>query len=97
MQRNKDNLNILMVVYESDRTPGVGRQCEVHCVLLSLYCITSLLHLQTVNRVIIWGNHSSTQYPDARNATADVNGSTQVRIMCVMYAKLCTGDIICTT
>ena len=27
-----------------------------------------------VKNVIIWGNHSSTQFPDLRHATAHVNG-----------------------
>jgi len=30
-----------------------------------------------VKNVIIWGNHSSTQFPDAANAVANVNGSEQ--------------------
>lgn len=29
-----------------------------------------------VKNVIIWGNHSSTQFPDAKHASVDVNGST---------------------
>lgn len=29
-----------------------------------------------VKNVIIWGNHSSTQFPDAKHATADLNGNT---------------------
>ena len=28
-----------------------------------------------VKNVIIWGNHSSTQFPDARSATATINGT----------------------
>ncbi|XP_067942569.1 malate dehydrogenase, cytoplasmic-like [Watersipora subatra] len=33
--------------------------------------------VNAVQNVVIWGNHSSTQYPDARHATAEVNGVTQ--------------------
>lgn len=39
-----------------------------------------LLHVQQVAKVknvIIWGNHSSTQYPDAAHATVEVNGTTK--------------------
>ena len=28
-----------------------------------------------VQNVIIWGNHSSTQFPDASHATVEMNGS----------------------
>lgn len=33
--------------------------------------------VEAVQRTVIWGNHSSTQYPDPRHATVEVNGSTQ--------------------
>ncbi|XP_014209769.1 malate dehydrogenase, cytoplasmic [Copidosoma floridanum] len=33
--------------------------------------------VEKVQNVIIWGNHSSTQYPDAAHATVEVNGVTQ--------------------
>ena len=39
--------------------------------------IASRLGLQIgqVNNVIIWGNHSSTQYPDVNHGTVTMNGS----------------------
>lgn len=30
-----------------------------------------------MKNVIIWGNHSSTQYPDAAHATVEISGSTK--------------------
>ena len=29
-----------------------------------------------VQKVIIWGNHSSTQFPDVRHATVNIGGKT---------------------
>lgn len=31
---------------------------------------------KNVRNVIIWGNHSSTQYPDVRHASATLDGSS---------------------
>lgn len=35
------------------------------------------LQVDKVKNVIIWGNHSSTQYPDAKHATVDLEGSSK--------------------
>lgn len=32
--------------------------------------------IDKVKNVIIWGNHSSTQFPDARHASVDLNGKS---------------------
>ncbi|WAR18985.1 MDHC-like protein [Mya arenaria] len=36
-------------------------------------------NVNDVNKVIIWGNHSATQYPDVRFATAVKNGATMIQ------------------
>ncbi|XP_047001858.1 malate dehydrogenase, cytoplasmic [Schistocerca americana] len=36
--------------------------------------------VSAVRNVIIWGNHSSTQFPDARNATADIGKGAPVPV-----------------
>lgn len=33
--------------------------------------------IQSVKNVIIWGNHSSTQFPDAKNATVNIGGASK--------------------
>lgn len=33
------------------------------------------VNIASVKNVIIWGNHSSTQFPDARHATVDISGT----------------------
>lgn len=38
-----------------------------------------------VQNVVIWGNHSSTQYPDPRNASVTVNGQKQVNQLSYIY------------
>lgn len=43
-----------------------------------LQSISQYSSSQAVQRVVIWGNHSSTQYPDARHGTVTVNDQTQV-------------------
>jgi len=36
-----------------------------------------------VKNVIIWGNHSSTQYPDVNHATVDMDGTEKAVVACV--------------
>lgn len=49
-----------------------------------------------VNKVVIWGNHSSTQFPDVGNATATVGGAQKSVVDAVSDEAWLTGDFIST-
>lgn len=47
-----------------------------------------------VKNVIIWGNHSSTQYPDVHHAKVDVNGAETDAYDAVKDEAWLRGDFI---
>lgn len=47
-----------------------------------------------VKNVIIWGNHSSTQYPDVHHATVQVNGKDVAAYNAVKDDAWLQGDFI---
>jgi len=51
---------------------------------------------EDVKNVIIWGNHSSTQFPDVRHATVAVNGQDAKAVDAVKDLVWLTGDFIST-
>lgn len=62
------------------------------------YQIASKLGLpvDAVKNVIIWGNHSSTQYPDAKHAVVTVNGASKSAWDAIGDAAYLQGDFIST-
>merc|ERR1712002_1443022 len=54
------------------------------------------LPVAAVKNVIIWGNHSSTQFPDVKHAVADVNGAPVNVYDAVKDDAWLTGDFITT-
>ncbi|XP_076314556.1 malate dehydrogenase 1 isoform X2 [Tachypleus tridentatus] len=49
-----------------------------------------------VTNVIIWGNHSSTQFPDASHAVVDVNGTVKKVVDCLKDDAYLKGEFITT-
>lgn len=47
-----------------------------------------------VKNVIIWGNHSSTQYPDAKNATVELDGSKKNVVEAVANNEYLNGEFV---
>lgn len=47
-----------------------------------------------VKNVIIWGNHSSTQYPDAKNATVELNGAQKSVVDAVADNDYLNGEFV---
>lgn len=50
--------------------------------------------IANVKNVIIWGNHSSTQYPDAKNATVDLNGTVKSVVEAVANNDYLNGEFV---
>lgn len=50
--------------------------------------------ISQVKNVIIWGNHSSTQYPDAKNATAELNGAQKKVVDAVANNDYLNGEFV---
>ena len=51
-----------------------------HCRALSQLAIKSGNEVCNVKNVIIWGNHSSTQFPDASHATINGKAAPEVSV-----------------
>jgi malate dehydrogenase len=49
---------------------------------------------ENVKNVIIWGNHSSTQFPDVRSATVNVNGTTKSVYEAINDEAFLKGDFV---
>ena len=49
---------------------------------------------ENVKNVIIWGNHSATQYPDVHHATVAVSGGVQKAYDAVKDDSWLKGDFI---
>lgn len=50
--------------------------------------------IANVKNVIIWGNHSSTQYPDAKNATVNLNGTVKSVVEAVANNDYLNGEFV---
>lgn len=50
--------------------------------------------IENVKNVIIWGNHSSTQFPDVRSATVNVSGSTKTVYEAINDDAYLKGDFV---
>ncbi len=71
---NPANTNALIASHNApkmDRRQFMAMTRLDHNRALSQLAEKTDKHVQTVKKIIIWGNHSSTQYPDISHATAD--------------------------
>ncbi|XP_050207175.1 malate dehydrogenase, cytoplasmic-like [Mercurialis annua] len=69
---NPANTNALILKQFAPSIPSKNITCLTrldHNRALSLIADRLKVHVSSVKNVIIWGNHSSTQYPDANHAT----------------------------
>lgn len=79
---NPANTNCLVA---ATNAPGLSKTCFAAMTRLDQNRAESLLSerincpVTAVKNVIIWGNHSSTQYPDVNHATIEAGNSTAVR------------------
>jgi malate dehydrogenase len=52
------------------------------------------VRIEAVKKVIIWGNHSATQFPDARHAKIFIDGTWKPAYDCIKDDKWLQGDFI---
>ena len=53
--------------------------------------------VEQVKKCIIWGNHSSTQFPDASHATINGKSATEVssKLRCIYKCQECKLNVLC--
>lgn len=54
-----------------------GLSCHQMDVIFCQIASRLSVSCDAVQNVIIWGNHSSTQFPDAAHASVDINGKKE--------------------
>jgi malate dehydrogenase len=92
---NPANTNCLMLSQYAPSIPKKNFSCLTrldHNRALSQLAIKANTPVETVKNVIIWGNHSSTQYPDVSYAT--INGKKVSEV--ISDQKFLTQDLIAT-
>ena len=66
---------------------------HIHCLDVQIAARVGVCS-DAVKNVIIWGNHSSTQFPDVSHATVDVEGKTVPVCEAVKDDDWIEGDFI---
>lgn len=92
---NPANTNCLMLSKYAPSIPKKNFSCLTrldHNRSIGQLSIKSKAPVTSINNVIIWGNHSSTQYPDVTYATINGKKATEV----INDEKYLSGDFITT-
>lgn len=92
---NPANTNCLALAHYAPNIPRENFSCLTrldHNRALSQLATKANVDVTKVNNVIIWGNHSSTQFPDVTSAKIDGKPATEV----INDEKYIHGDFIST-
>jgi malate dehydrogenase len=74
---NPANTNCYILAHYAQSIPRENFTCLTrldHNRAIGQIALKLKVSPSAVKNLIIWGNHSSTQFPDAHHATVDVNG-----------------------